>query len=147
MKIVIDTDVFLSALFSKRGASHKLVTWITKQYALKSIRYNTVSNTQLTELSAVLTRKQNLKKAQLTRENAEAFIDAVVLISYHQKINFLWRPFLKDIDDDMILEVAFNADARYIITHNVKDFQGVEEKFNIQILTPQMFLKKIGEIS
>ena len=66
--------------------------------------------------------------------------------SHHQKINFFWRPFLKDIKDDMVLETAFNAGATYIITYNYKDFSGVSEKFNIDIITPKEFLKRIGEL-
>ena len=46
----------------------------------------------------------------------------------------------------MVLEVAFNAKADYIITHNIKDFKGVEENFNIHIITPKDFLSKIGAI-
>ncbi len=146
MKIVIDTDVFLSSLFSQKGASHKLMLWITEQYAKNNSIYNVTSNTQVTEFSAVLTREHNLKRASLSRDDAEAFIDAICMMSHHQKINFLWRPFLRDIDDDMVLEVAFNANAGYIITHNIKDFKGVEDKFNIKIVTPKEFLQKIGEI-
>jgi len=73
-------------------------------------------------------------------------LDDICLISHHQKIYFLWRPFLKDSNDDMVLEVAANAKAKAIITFNPKDFKGVKEKFNIEILTPKEFLKNIGEL-
>jgi predicted nucleic acid-binding protein len=46
----------------------------------------------------------------------------------------------------MVLEVAVNAGAKAIITFNPKDFKGVKEKFNIEILTPKEFLKNIGEL-
>lgn len=146
MKIVIDTDVFLSALFSSQGASHKLITWIAKEYQNRNNIHNVVSNTQIIEFSAVFTREKNLERAKFKRDEAEAFIDAICLISAHQKINFLWRPFLRDKDDDMVLEVAFNAGAKYIVTHNIKDFQGVVENFDIQVVSPKEFLKIIGEL-
>ena len=146
MKIVIDSDVFLSSLFSKRGASYRLIRWLVKQYGNYNTQYNVVSNTQVIEFSAVFTRDKNLKRASLDKNEVESFIDGICLISFHQKINFLWRPFLKDKDDDMVLEVAFNAGANYIITHNIKDFEGVEEKFTIKVLTPKEFLIKIGEL-
>ena len=44
-----------------------------------------------------------------------------------QEIHFLWRSFLADADDDMVLELAFAAGCRYIVTHNVKDFHGSEQ--------------------
>ncbi len=62
------------------------------------------------------------------------------------KINFLWRPFLRDSNDDMVLEVAFNGKADYIVTYNIKDFKGVKENFNIEVVTPKEFLIKIGEL-
>ncbi|MBU1667159.1 putative toxin-antitoxin system toxin component, PIN family [bacterium] len=146
MKIVMDTDVFLSSLFSKQGASHRLVTWIVKQYKNSNKQYNVISNTQVIEFLAVLTRDKNLKRANLNKDDVETFIDGICLISFHQKINFLWRPFLRDKDDDMVLEVAFNAKADYIVTHNIKDFEGVEDKFEIKVLTPKEFLLTIGEL-
>jgi predicted nucleic acid-binding protein len=45
-----------------------------------------------------------------------------------------------------VLEVAANSKAKAIITFNPKDFKGVKEKFNIDILTPKQFLQEIGEI-
>ncbi len=143
MKIVIDTNIVLSALFSKRGASNRLLVWLFRQ----NKKYNVVSNTLVTEFEDVLTRDKNLKQFNnLTKNDVLAFIDDICLISYHQEIHFLWRPFLQDSNDDMVLEVAVNANADAIITFNPKDFKGVKESFDIDILTPKEFLIKIGEI-
>jgi predicted nucleic acid-binding protein len=57
-------------------------------------------------------------------------------------ISFRWRPFLPDPDDDFILELAFEAQADYIITHNIRDFAGVE-RFGIEAVTPARFLLKL----
>ncbi len=43
----------------------------------------------------------------------------------------------------MVLEVAVNANADAIITFNPKDFKGVKESFDIDILTPKEFLIKM----
>ena len=40
-----------------------------------------------------------------------------------QDVHFLWRPFLRDPDDDMVLEGAVASGSQFIITHNVKDFK------------------------
>lgn len=143
MKIVIDTNILLSALFSKRGASNKLLVWLFMQKK----KHNVISNTLLTEYEDVLTRDKNMKLYNtLSKEDIEKFLADVCLISYHQKIYFLWRPFLKDRNDDMVLEVAVSAKAKAIITFNPKDFKGVKEKFNIEIFSPKEFLQSIGEI-
>ena len=143
MKIVIDTNIVLSALFSNRGASNKLLVWIIKNKK----KYNVVSNTLVTEFEDVLTREKNLKQYNnLEKEDILAFIDDICLISYHQSIHFLWRPFLTDSNDDMVLEVAVNANIGAIITFNPKDFKGVKESFGIDIFTPKEYLTKIGAI-
>ena len=85
MKIVLDTNIFLSALFSKQGASNKLLVWLFEQHK----RYNVISNTLLTEYEDVLTRDKNLQRYNnLTKTDIEIFLDDVCLISYHQKYIF-----------------------------------------------------------
>lgn len=141
MKIVIDTNVLLSALFSRRGASNRLLVWLFSEKKKQSV----VSNTLIAEYEDVLTRDENLQRYNnLSRSDINAFIDDLCLISYHQKIYFLWRPFLRDSNDDMVLEVAVNAKAGAIITFNPKDFAGVKERFGIEILSPKEFLEKRG---
>jgi len=143
MKIVIDTNVILPALMSREGVSNKFMIWLFEHQHKVCV----VSNTLVTEYEDVLLREKNRKYyPQFSKEDMESFIDDICFIAYHQKINFLWRPFLKDIKDDMILETAFNAAAEYIVTYNTKDFAGVEEKFSIGVITPKDFLKIIGEI-
>ncbi len=61
-----------------------------------------------------------------------------------RKIFFLWRPFLRDPNDDMVLEVAAEAQCQYIVTFNTRDFAGVE-KFGLQTLTPGQFLALLQE--
>jgi len=59
--------------------------------------------------------------------------------SHLQEIHFLWRPFLTDADDDMVLQLAFAAGCRHIITHNGKDFRG-SEQLGVSALSPREFL-------
>jgi predicted nucleic acid-binding protein len=49
---------------------------------------------------------------------------------------------LPDPDDDFIVELAVSAEARYIVTHNVRNFAGVE-RFGIEIVTPAQMLLKL----
>ena len=143
MKIVVDTNVILPSLMSVDGVSNKLMVWLFT----KKEKINVVSNTLVTEYEDVLLREKNRKfYPQFSTEDLKFFIDDICLISHHQKINFLWRPFLKDIKDDMVLETAFNASCDYIITYNAKDFAGVQEQFGIKIITPKEFLKIVGEL-
>ena len=45
----------------------------------------------------------------------------------------------------MVLELAVETEVEYIVTHNLKDFHGVEH-FRIKAITPKKFLRIIGEI-
>ena len=62
--------------------------------------------------------------------------------SEHQKIYFLWRPYLSDPKDDHLLELAVASGAGLIITHNTKDFKGVE-RFNVKTITPPQLLEEL----
>ena len=94
-----------------------------------------------TEWQDVLTRTENLSTGR-TAEDTRRYLRYLASASHLQEIHFLWRPFLPDADDDMILELAFAAGCRYIVTHNVKDFRGSEE-LGITAVTPRDFLKQI----
>ncbi len=137
MKIVLDTNIIVSALLSRNGSSNKILVWLFENEEKISV----VSNTLISEYSDVLLREKNIKQyTNLSKKDIESFLDDICLISHHQNINFLWRPFLKDIKDDMVLEVAFNSNADFIVTNDIKDFRGIEENFNIRVVTSKKFL-------
>ena len=62
-----------------------------------------------------------------------------------REIFYLWRPVLPDPTDDFVLELAVESECDFIVTFNVRDFAGAE-KFGIEVITPQEFLRKLGEI-
>lgn len=90
------------------------------------------------EWQAVLTRKKNLLESR-TEEDALSFLRSLAGQAHLQETHFLWRPFLADPDDDMVLELAFAAGCPYIVTHNVKDFHG-SEQLGVRAITPRDFL-------
>jgi hypothetical protein len=53
---------------------------------------------------------------------------------------------LADADDDMVLELAFAAGCRHIVTHNVNDFHG-SGQLGIIALSPGEFLSLIRKKS
>ncbi len=64
-------------------------------------------------------------------------------VARRHRIFFVWRPFLRDPRDDMVLELAVKAGCEFIVTFNGRDFAGVEE-FGIRALPPAAFLREIG---
>lgn len=76
----------------------------------------------------------------------EAVLNYLCANAQEHRISFRWRPFLPDPDDDFILELAVVAKAQYIVTHNLRDFAGVEA-FGIEAITPVQMLVKLSETS
>ena len=60
-----------------------------------------------------------------------------------RSIFFLWRPLLKDPQDDLVLELAVEAGVDGIVTFNTRDF-GPAADFGLQLWTPAEFLVKMG---
>lgn len=85
-----------------------------------------------------------LEELSLTETDIDTVIDYICSISNQHEIFYLWRPFLKDPRDDMVLELAVAASCEYIVTYNRKDFVGVEEQFGISVVTPDEFLQQLG---
>lgn len=61
----------------------------------------------------------------------------------HRDIYFLWRPFLQDADDEMVLELAVAGRATHIITFNQRDVAGVSKAFGVQVMTPARFMASL----
>ena len=139
MNVVFDTNILVAAARSNTGASYKLLSLIPDS------RFKIcISPPLYFEYQDVLLRPAN-RPPGLT---GEQIIDATryLLAQAHlQEIYFYWRPFLSDANDDMLLELAVAAQAKYIVTFNIRDFRG-SMKFNVEAIRPQIFLRKIGEI-
>jgi putative PIN family toxin of toxin-antitoxin system len=136
-KVVLDTNVLVSGLRSKRGASYKLLT------LLGSGRFTTAVSVPLVveyEKALVDPRTQ----VPFSRVDVGKFIDYICTIADKRKIYYLWRPHLPDPGDDMVLELAVAGRCDFIVTYNIKDFRGAEQ-FGVKILTPKKLLKLLGE--
>ena len=139
MKIVIDTNVLFTALNSNQGASYKLVSMIpSKKFSIA------ISVPLIIEYEAVLRRGK--LPPNITDKDITDFIDFICQVGEEQDIFFLWRPFLPDPFDDLVLEVAVAGDCDAIITYNKKHFIKVK-KFGLRVLTPKELLTEIGVIS
>jgi putative PIN family toxin of toxin-antitoxin system len=132
-RIVVDTNVVVAGLRSRRGASFRLL----QQLAETSELTICLSVPLVLEYESALRRTLGEDDDRI-----DPILDYLCLIGEHQAIYFLWRPFLRDPGDEMVLEVAVGARAKAIVTHNVRDFVGVEDRFGIQVISPGAFLKE-----
>lgn len=137
MRVVFDTSVLVAAARSRTGASFALVS------SIPSSKFEICLSVGLyLEWQDVLTRPEHLPPGT-TDEDVLGFLRYLASQARHQEVYFHWRPFLPDANDDMILELAFAAGCRAIVTHNVRDFAGCD-RLGIEAITPGDFLAQIS---
>ena len=138
-RIVLDTNVLVAGLRSRRGASYRLLG------LLDGGLFRSVLSVPLV-LEYESAAKRQSRALGLTYADIDVVLDYLCSVSERREIFYLWRPYLRDPGDDMILELAIEAEAEFIVTHNVRDFTGAE-RFGVRVATPQSFLREIGECS
>ena len=135
-RVVIDTSVFISALRSRRGASYRLLMLVD------GTRFEIALSVPLV-VEYEDAAKRMSETTGLGPEEVDDVIDYLCSVAHLQEIHFLWRPVLRDVGDDHVLELAVEAACRIIVTHNIRDFTGAE-RFGIEAVTPGEFLRRIG---
>jgi predicted nucleic acid-binding protein len=134
-RVVLDTNVLVAAIRSRRGASFQVLSRVgTKAFDIA------VSVPLVLEYEDALLR--HAAASTLNASDIRALVDFVCAVAVRQEVFFLWRPLLKDPRDDMVAEVAVAAACDAVVTHNVRDFQGVE-RFDLAALTPRAFLNQL----
>ncbi len=134
-QIVIDTNVFVSGLRSRRGAAFKLLTM------LNDPRWQVnISTTALFEYEEIL--KREMRHFGLTEQDVDDFLDGLCHIANHQDIFYLWRPSSPDVDDEFMIDLAVAAKADFIVTYNPRDFQQLKQ-FGIKAVSPKKFLQQV----
>ena len=135
MKVVIDTNVWLSALLW--GGQPNLIIQLIEQKQIQAISSENI----LTELTDIL-QKPKLQK-RLDRLIITA--DAVVIIAKRLMtlvvIEEVIIPELRDPKDQMVLATAISGNAKIVISGD-KDLLVLHPYGNISILLPQEFLAR-----
>jgi predicted nucleic acid-binding protein len=136
-QVVFDTNVLYSAINSRLGASYLLLQHVG--LGLFDLHLSTPLALQYEDVL-----KRDLNRVGVDEATIDDILDYVSATSKHHSIYYLWRPFLPDFGDDLILELAFAARCSVIITHNLRHFRGIEGTFGIKPMTPLQFLKVLG---
>ncbi len=138
MRLVLDTDVVIAAMRSPRGASAALLM------AAQSTKVTLLLSVPLAlEYEAICSRREHQIAGELSKEEANQFVTAVIALVEPVDIHYLWRPRLRDANDEMVLEAAINGQANALITFNKKDYGSVPMEFNIEVLSPAEAIRRI----
>jgi putative PIN family toxin of toxin-antitoxin system len=130
MRVVLDTSVMVAAVRSRSGASR---LWLSS--ILRGNHIAVISVPLIIEYEAVLTRPEHLVASNAPGADISRLLDGLCSVAVHVQTNSLWRPRLRDPDDEMVLEAAAQGSASTILTFNTRDFAGCE-RFGIQALHP-----------
>ncbi len=137
VQVVVDTNVIVAALLSSRGASHRLLRLVGDARWRMNL-----------SVPLVLEYEQSLKRvcasSALSSADIDAIVDFLCASGNLRPIFFLWRPLLPDPKDDMVLELAIESRADFIVTFNAKDFLAAPQ-FGVAVATPGEFLATLGE--
>jgi putative PIN family toxin of toxin-antitoxin system len=138
MLVVLDTNVVFQSLYSQDGASHFILTLLRSQKIKLALSMKVFA-----EYEAVLTRKQNLKLMGLNESDIENILEFLAFIGRAFETYFLFRPNLRDENDNIFVELALASNAKYIVTSNIKDFNNTQLKFSdFEVITPAEFVKQ-----
>ena len=137
MNVVIDTNIWISALISKDGLSRDIV-----RLALKDKIYPQLSTTLFLEYEAVMKRKKIQDLCSLSVQEQDELFQAFLSICKWNEIFYLWRPNLNDKNDDFLIELAVASNSKAIITDNKRDIDSGELKFDFEVFTAQEFLER-----
>lgn len=105
-----------------------------------------VSTPLLLEYEAVMTRPEHLVASGLDAEEIGVLLDTVAATAEPVRLAFLWRPALRDPDDDMVLETAANGQADAIVTFNRRDFEPVARRFGLALWSPGEALQRLEAV-
>ncbi|MBC8389424.1 MAG: putative toxin-antitoxin system toxin component, PIN family [Actinobacteria bacterium] len=131
MKVVIDTNIFISSFFNKKGNPRKIINlWKEEKIQL------CISSEILEEYLGVLSRFGLAGEPELKE----------LLDLFKRQVNILYKPITikialvkNDPDDNKFIECAVTNKADYIISGD-NHLLSLREYENIKILSPKEFL-------
>jgi putative PIN family toxin of toxin-antitoxin system len=138
VRLVLDTNIVIAAYRNPFGASAALLV------KAKSRRIVLVGTGSLAlEYEEVCSRPEHANSQGRSQDDAEVFLNQ--LFEFIEPVTpwFLWRPQLRDADDEMVLEAAVNGRAEAIVTFNRRDFEPANKLFGLRILSPRECLGEL----
>ncbi len=140
MTIVVDTNVFISAILGPGGPSRQVI-----RSCLEGSLEPLMSASLLAEYESVLARVTLFERSPLEPREREALLNAFLSTCRWVRIYYMWRPNLLDEADNHVVELAVAGGATAIVTQNLRDFSNTQLHFpGIRILHPRDLVQEIA---
>lgn len=132
IQVFLDTDVVISALLSKTGASYEII----KNPKVIKI----VSKTVQKEIEEVI-KKLNIDKQETNRILKNISVASLNLTK--KEILEKYKKFVFDEKDSHVVAGANRVKSRFLLTHNLRHYQvdKINAEFGILVLKPGNFLQ------
>lgn len=131
IKVFLDSDVIISSLLSKTGASYEILKnpQITK----------VVSETIKAEVNDVARRLNII----FSNENIFRKMEVISLKLDKARLVKTYLPYVLDEEDSHVVAGVVNSKSRFLLTHNIKHYQVEKMKRDLEIITmkPGIFLQ------
>jgi len=140
MRLVLDTDVVVAAMRSPRGASAAILK------AIRSGQATLLLSVPLAmEYEAICQEAEHRVASGLSAAEANTFVTAVIAMAEPVRTHYLWRPTLRDPNDEMVLEVAINGHADALVSFNLRDYGDVPKRYGIDLLLPRDAIGRVRQ--
>jgi len=139
-RIVLDTNIFISASFRKPSSIPDTIYQLVKSQVCILI----TSSAILEEIEDVINRKEIVKRTKTTADERKTFMQEIVEISFLVSGQESVKVIKDDPDDDKFLAAALEGNADYIVSgdHHLLD---LKEYKSIPVLTPKDFLATLED--
>ena len=131
----MDTNVLVAAFRSRRGASFEI---------FRRLRLGewtaVISNHLLYEYEEVL--KRQALQVGMNLDDIDELLNAICARAEERILSHAWRPILHDPDDESLVQLAVESEARCIVSHNVRDLVPATA-LGVEVLQPRDFLAKL----
>ena len=138
-RIVLDTNILVTGLRSRRGASFRVLSRIpTRSFTML------VSIPLFAEYEAVLRRPEQRRVHGLKDPSLDVLLAGWARVAEPVELHYLWRPQLRDPADEMVLETAMNGRADALVTLNARDFRPAIQRFALSLWSPGELLQRLS---
>ena len=139
IRAVLDTNILLSSLRSRNGASHQiLLRLVRKEFEL------IIGNTVLAEYEEVL--KRECPTFGIPVATVDRLLDALCAASTFFQTSSFWKPALPDPDDEAFAQLALEAKVGYLITCNRRHFP-TDRLPALRVISPKEFLLALKSLN
>ncbi len=132
IRVVLDTNIFISALLKRNGICGLIIqAWHNQEFTLL---YSTELILELKDVVQYIRLKPRLRRAEIGALIRQIWLQGSRVFENRNTTNST------DPKDDFLIAIAQNGEADYLIS---RDIQGILELplQNIQVLTPESFLQ------